>query len=474
MLDRETRDRWALFTEDRKAVVAALRKGQCDAVLPAAQTFLDGFAAFLLEHGLVDHLSGLPDHRERTSIPSFFFCTILLHLPLFRLQRLADIEGVLFRSPFILRTLGFNARQIANGFYATNGPNPFTAEALADFFGDVSAEDLLALQVGTLRQLRLQFPDLFRDGVYSMDCMTVAAPPGKCGLPPARFVLCILSVHLGKIALPVLWSYAPETGGGTGDVSLGRALVARARQALQAGDLDLLLIDRGFIDGAWLAQQAELGTHVIIGLKTDMVAYADLVGLAQMDDVCWEGVAAPKNHRNPPPKRSVALFDSIQSWDACPITLNGMVIKDDYPDGRVEYQAYVTPRDYADGRSFYAAQRRRWDEEEQFMTLGRYWGVNDLPPMRLGVGRAIAHFTLLAYLLLGIFRWLEQAPGHLVALPRLPFPEIELAVYSGAHYALLGASELIEIMLDHSEAWRSNRSNVLAALRLAERRKDTG
>jgi hypothetical protein len=124
MLDRETRDRWALFTEDREAVISALRKGQCDAVLPAARTFLDGFAAFLLEHGLVEHPGGLPDHRERASIPSFFFCTILLHLPLFRLHHLADIEGVLFRSPFILRSLGFNARQIADGFYATSGPEP--------------------------------------------------------------------------------------------------------------------------------------------------------------------------------------------------------------------------------------------------------------------------------------------------------------------------------------------------------------
>lgn len=473
MLDQETRDSWTLFVENREAVIAALREGQCEAILPAARTFLDGFAAFLLEHALVDRLGSLPDHRDRITIPAFFFCTTLLHLPLFRLQHLADIEDILFRSPFILRALGFNARQIAEGFYATKGPRPFTAEALADFFDDASAEELLSQQVVMLRQLRLRLPDAFRSGMYSMDCMTVTAPPGKCGLPAARFVLCILSLHLGKIALPVLWSYSRETGEGTGDISLGRSLVARAREALEPGDIDVLLIDRGFIDGAWLAQQAKLGTDVIIGLKTDMVAYTDLLGLAQMDDVSWEEVPAPKNHRTPPPERTVALFDSIESWDACSVPLQGLVIRDCYSNGSVEWQAYVTPRKYPDGRSFYATQRRRWDEEEEFMGLARYWGLNDLPPMRLGVARAVAHFTLEAYLLLGLFRLQEQAPGHLVARPRLPFPEVELAVYCGGHFTLLAASELVEIVLDHIEAWQSNRQQLMAALRLAERRKDT-
>ena len=118
MLAPADRDRWALFVEDRDAVIEALRRGECDAILPAARTFLDGFAAFLLEHGIIPLFGTVPDHRERHSIPAFFFFTTLLHLPLLRLQHLVDIERVLFRSPFILRTLGFNARQIAEGFYA--------------------------------------------------------------------------------------------------------------------------------------------------------------------------------------------------------------------------------------------------------------------------------------------------------------------------------------------------------------------
>ena len=107
------------------------------------------------------------------------------------------------------------------------------------------------------------------------------------------------------------------------------------------------------------------------------------------------------------------------------------------------------------------------------MTLARYWGVNGLPPMRLGVAHAVVHFALVAYLLLCLFRWKTQAEGPLASLPRSLIPEVELAVYAGNAYALLTASEILTIVLSHAQTWRRNRSTILAALRLSERRLDT-
>jgi hypothetical protein len=473
MLPAAERDQWVVFSEDREAVVGALRRGECDAILPAAHTFLDDFAEFLHQHRILEQFGQFPDHRTRESIPGFFFCTTLLYLPLFRLQHLADIEGVLFRSPFILRLLGFNARQIAEGFYASTGPRPFTAEALGDFFAEVPPETLVEQQLVLLSHLHRQFPEVFAYGVYAMDCMTVAAPPGRLGLPAARFVLCILSVQVGKSAVPILWSYAPETGEGTGDISLGRALVAQARQVLTPRDIAFLLIDRGFLDGAWLAEQAQLGTKIIIGLKEDMHAYRDVVGLSRLPDTVWEDVPPPKNHRDPPPVRQVALFPQIESWDACSVPLTGLVVRDRYPSGEELFQAYVTPEAFADGASFYHEQRRRWDAEECYMALARYWNVNDLPPLRLGLARALVHFALVAYLLLSLFRWQNHAEGPLASLPRALIPEVELAVYAGHAFALLTASEIVTILLDHADAWHHNRARLLAALRLSERRLDT-
>lgn len=420
----------------------------------------------------MEQFGGFPDPRGRHSVPAFFLCVTVLLLLLFRLHHLADIEAVLVRSPFILRLLGFNARQIAEGFYVGDGRRPFTAEARGDFLALVSSDTLREPQLALLRHLHRQLPDVFGHGVYVMDCVTVA-PLGRLGLPAARFVLCILSLQLECCAVPILWSYAPETGEGTSDVSLGRALVTEARKSLAPDDLSLLLIEPGFLDGAGLAEQAKLGTAVIIGLKEDVHADADLIGLSRLPDTVWEDVPPPQNHRDPSPLRQVALFPKIESWDACTRPVTGLAVGDQYSNGEVTYQAYVSPRSFPDRASFYQQQRRRWDAEEWYMALARSWNVNDLPPLRLGVARALVHFALVAYLLVSLFRSQTWAEGPPASLPHAVGPEVELAVDAGNAYALLAASEVVAILLDHVDAWHHNRSRIFAALHLSERRLDT-
>jgi len=93
--------------------------------------------------------------------------------------------------------------------------------------------------------------------------------------------------------------------------------------------------------------------------------------------------------------------------------------------------------------------------------------------MRLGVAQAVVHFALVAYLLLCLLRWKTRAEGPLASLPRSLIPEVELAVYADTAFALLTASEILTIVLHHAQTWRRNRSTILAALRLSERRLDT-
>src|SRR5579885_3321100 len=99
---------------------------------------------------------------------------------------------------------GVHCPPIAQGFDPSTGPHPFTAEALGDFCVAVSPETLLAQQLAFRGHLQRRSPPVFRHGVSAMDCMTVAAPPGRLGLPAARFVRCLLSVPLGSVAVPIL------------------------------------------------------------------------------------------------------------------------------------------------------------------------------------------------------------------------------------------------------------------------------
>jgi hypothetical protein len=84
----------------------------------------------------------------------FFFCNTLVYRPLFHLPRLKPIERTLFRSPFIMRRMGFNARQMHTGFYQTReGEQPFTAQTIAETFARATPADFLASQQAVLGAL---------------------------------------------------------------------------------------------------------------------------------------------------------------------------------------------------------------------------------------------------------------------------------------------------------------------------------
>jgi hypothetical protein len=463
-------EQWQFFVENREAVIAALARGECDAILPAARGFMDGFANYLLDHAVIDLLMQFPDPRSRRSIPAIFFCDSLLYRPLFKLDSLRQIGAVLFRSPFVLRQLGFNARQIDSGFYASAGRTPFDEEALADFFAAVPTEDLQAYNQKIAVTLVSEFPELRTSGRWAMDTVYFKTPPGPHDQTGHMYKACVLGVWQPDVVWPVLWSFASTD---MADITMGRALLDQAQSILPAGTIQHLLVDRGFLDGAWFSALWQEGTRVTCNLRSDMDAFADLVGLSQMKDTVWQRVPPPDNHRTPPPRRTIALYTGLTSWSSCTVPLSGCVIRDLYPQG-TEYQATIQTGQATLAQEIYEGRGQRWDVEETFMSLTRYWAFDQLPACRPGVARALVLFAFLAFTLLGLYRRCDsqdsKEPAHPWGPPLLPMPEREVAVYAGLHYTILRPSELVHIILDNVDAWQANRQAILNNLREAENR----
>jgi hypothetical protein len=460
---------WYVFTEQREAVIAALQAGRCDGILPAARGFLDGFAEFCLGAGVLAAFERFPDHRARRSIPMFFFCNTLVHRPLFHLPRLAPIEHSLFRSPYILRQLGFNARQIEQGFYATTeGQRPFTAQAIADGFARATAEDFLGNQQAVLRALWDYSPGQFRSAVWAMDSVHFSVPRGA-HTPAYTFKACVLGVWQASVVWPLLWQLVPAE---QAEVNVGRELFAAAEAVLGEGTIRHLLVDRGYLDGEWLTTLYAHGTRVTIGVRQDMLILEDMHNLSHLPDAQWQTVAPPHLHTDPLPEREVMSFPALEAeWETCQVPLSSCLVRDTYPD-KVQYRGLVTTTPDVPAPDILCADGQRWTLEEVFMTLTRYWHCDDLPPCRLGVAYAMAHFALLAYTLLGFYLQETDAAADITTLnqgpPPLPMPERELAVYAGPYFALLLPSELVTIILTHIDAWQAHREQLLMALRLAE------
>jgi hypothetical protein len=102
------------------------------------------------------------------------------------------------------------------------------------------------------------------------------------------------------------------------DLPLGR-LCFETASVLRKGDL--LLEDRGFIDGdtiTFLKQQRHV--DVIVPLKSTMLSYREAVQLAE-----WQGAWQPHPSRD---QQHIAFVKGIEHlWEACTVPLNACVIR---------------------------------------------------------------------------------------------------------------------------------------------------
>ena len=209
---------WQIFVENRAAVLEALKQGQWDGILPAARGFLDNFAQFLREVGILTVFAQFPGPRDRRSIPIMFFCHTFLYRPLFNLPRLAPIERTLFRSQYILRQLGFKA--------------------------------------------------------------------------------CVLGVWPETTVWPPLRCFVPEH---EAESVVGKKLFAAEEATLGVGVIRHVLIDRGYLDGAWLSESYQHGTQVTIDLKEDRLILQEMLALSRLSDTVWQEVESPKRRQAPLP-----------------------------------------------------------------------------------------------------------------------------------------------------------------------------
>lgn len=157
-------DNWELVVENRAAVIAALERGECEGLLPAAEDFPDDFADFCLE---IDPLRPprTASRSPRTPLYSAcFFGNLLLYKALLRIPSLQQATRVLFRSRAVLRRRGFNWRQAHEGFCSNGARKSFDEEAGADFFAAFTAEQLGEYQLKVLLSLVNACPELLGAG----------------------------------------------------------------------------------------------------------------------------------------------------------------------------------------------------------------------------------------------------------------------------------------------------------------------
>lgn len=460
---------WKFLSNDPAAILEGLREADFEHIYPASPTLFDRFLSYLDVIGVRDTLDTFPDHRQRRSIPVRFLAQTLLVRPLFAVSSLAQLGPVLSASPEILHLLGFNAHQIEHGFRTNAHQRPFEEETLAEFAALVGAEDCLAHCLEVLARLLATHPEYFRGATLVLDSKGVYAPPGKAKADGTRLEavalkVCTLSVIVAGEAVPLVWLFAPQD---TAEVTVGKQLLAAALPLLVPAGVHTVLLDAGYIDGAWQASlRRTWGLRVGVRIREDMCLHADAFGALRVKDVLrpqqpspWQEASPPKRKGKPRPRRQVALVRGLESWESAAGPVDVLAIRDTYPDGSVEEWAVAFfGNEEEDPLAVLGEWRQRWCIEEFFMVADRYRKLGRLFPCREGFARAWVHFAFLAHALLWFFDHYQ---------PEEPLPEPKtggLLVIRGRHYAIISVGQLLQIVLDHHDAWQTKRSQVFARL----------
>ncbi len=462
---------WRFLTEDVEAILAGLREGEFEHIYPASATLFDRFLSYLDQVGVRDTLDTFPDHRQRRSIPVRFLAQVLLVRPLCAVSSLAQLGPVLSATPEVLHLLGFTAQQIEHGFRANARQRPFDEETLANFAATVTAEDCLEHCLAVLPQLLTAHPEYFQGATLVVDSKGIYAPPGKANGPGERLEavslkVCTLSVVVEGKAVPLVWLFAPQEAG---EVALGQPLLERALPLLVPAGVTTLLLDAGYLDGAWQRSlHQQWGLRVGVRLREDLRLHAAAFGELEHHESRrprppspWQEAPPPKRKGKPRPQRQVALVRELEQWEAAGGPVDVLALRDTYPDGTVdEWAVAFFGNTEKDALALLDEWRTRWSIEEFFMVADRYQKLGRLFPCREGFARAWVHFAFLAHLLLWCFDHYQ---------PEEPLPEPKsggLLVIRGPYYAIISVGRLLQIVLDHHPAWQSKRAQVFARLGL--------
>ena len=318
---------FVLLRHNQQQVEAALREGNYDAVFPSGRNHFDEIVAFLVSTGVFDLFKLFRFKREREGIPDELMIRVLLTAVLLRCPSIRKIPEVLFSDHGVLRFLGFNAHILAEGFNRRGGDGkelPFSHETIYDVWGQ---ERLVEESIGEAADgyfCSLYAQRLVRGTTYILDGTSLIAGTTR------KLLMVLLNARGGRELVTGYRIRAeqkePEERQQT-ELSLGKEMV---REALARGAvIKQLIVDRAYIDGAWMRELVDQGIDLLVRVKEEMAIFVDLEGHGRAKGAAWEEkeVIRKIEGRQLRYRVRLLLVRQLETWDSYRGPLTGLLIE---------------------------------------------------------------------------------------------------------------------------------------------------
>jgi hypothetical protein len=428
-----------------------------------------------------EHLDQVEVVEERAGIPNDLQKRCLAVMPVLGIPTIANTPARLFQDAGLLHFLGCNAQQIASGF-TQRGPKkkkqqpkrlPFHEDdlrnllkaiapassqrffhnCLGEFFhakyvrGGIYAIDGTEILVGAAKTFEgtgtITVPVRHKDSRVTYETKTGYKLIYLLNLKPDReVVVSYRLVPLNTHALQVV-----------------REMVTETLQLGGAGAIELLLMDREFVDGDlinWL--KGEHGIDMIIPVKENMDILADMRGLARIDQRPWQTytkLVRRRVHKDQPKQKVIVPirvkgFEGLTTWSSCSIPLNGILqLKED--ETVEDARGLVTTLPVEDAIRIDRQYGARWGiENDGNRELKQGWDLETLWGRSLAAVTMSVVMKLLGYNYVKLFH--TRRGSRLIAngmrrlRARVLDEGFQIIVYAGAEFGVFHIEEIATLL----------------------------
>jgi len=494
---RRTKTRYQAFrhlTRNQQEVARRLSAGHLDLVSVTGWGFVASFLAFLdqLEYHVLLDLEGQGFLRVMIPLARLiltYHLKILLAIPSMNL-----VPTKLFREIALLQLIGYTTTQIRSGFCQRGNiaVGPMHKNTLADALDKLTAEELATLLNGTAQRLVQHGFFAHSPGHFALDASDLPTTPkyGGAGMVTKTTkkltkdkqivevaehvygfqVFVVYEVHRRLIVAAKVVPIQERETRHTLD------LVHQALRNLGPGILRVLLIDRGFLDGAdlWTLKHT-LGIDFVVPAKANLRITADAQGLAQQGPDGENVFGAERVGTRKQGK------DGQEQWEG-QVTVVGVANLTSYDQyGEPTHAQQANQKDFV-GHLLNAVVVQSWQgeaypvgEEKVFLTslpithplvildlydlrslientafreLKQGWGLESYPKKTEEAVRAHVVLTVLTFTLANAFRSKQgQALAHHgVRRQRAEQQCGKVIIITGAYYAVFGIEEVFILL----------------------------
>ncbi len=472
---------WTFLRENREAVAEKLRRGEYDGLVQTGMGRADELVYLMASLKFFEQLDQVEVVEERAGIPNDLQKRCLAILPVVGIPTIANTPERLFKDAGLLHFLGCTAQQIANGF-TQRGPKKKNQQPKRLPFHEDDLRNLLKVITPTQSQ---QFftkclGEFFRakhvrGGIYAIDGTEILVGDAKTFegtgtiTVPVRHkdgsttyetktgykLIYLLNLKSDR-ELVVSYRLVPLN---TNALQVVREMVTDTLDLGGAGAIELLLMDREFVDGDlinWL--KGEHRIDVIIPVKENMDILADMRGLERIDQRPWQTYTKLVRRRvqKDQPKQKVVVhirvkgFEGLTTWSSCRIPLNGILrLKDD--ETRDDAHGLVTTLPVQDAIRIDRQYGARWGiENDGNRELKQGWDLETLWGRSLAAVTMSVVMKLLGYNYVKLFH--SRVGSRLIAhgmrrlRARVLDEGFQVIVYAGKEFGVFHIEEIATLL----------------------------